>query len=32
MKLFIVALIGFLFAFAGLAIGLIVRQRGLRGG
>ncbi len=32
MKLFAVALIFFLLAFAGLAIGLIVRRKGLRSG
>lgn len=32
MKLFLLALVLFLLAFAGLGIGLIVRNRGLRGG
>lgn len=32
MKIFLAALILFLLAFAGLAIGLIVRRRGLRSG
>jgi hypothetical protein len=32
MKLFVVALIIFLIAFAGLGIGLIVRRRGIRSG
>lgn len=32
MKLFVAALILFLLAFAGLAVGLIIRKRGLRGG
>jgi hypothetical protein len=32
MKLFLLALLFFLLAFSGLAIGLIVRRRGLRGG
>jgi hypothetical protein len=32
MKLFVLALLFFLFAFAGLAAGWIIRRRGLHGG
>ncbi len=32
MKVYFVALVFFLFAFAGLAIGLILKRKGLRGG
>ena len=32
MKLFLLVLVLFLLAFAGLAIGLIIRNKGLRGG